>query len=443
MHQLLWMIKMRFDALVIGGGITGLFTALDLSLRGFRVALVERGLIGGGTSGKMHNLIHSGARYVTNDVESATECASEGKVLRRIARPFIRDTGGLFVDVDGDDEFYGEFVNGLKKTGIEYRELSREEALKIEPRLSESVVRAVWVPDGVVYPLSLMTSVAVAAHDNGAIIGQFLKLEAFELRSDKIERAVVRDMVKGELLRLEADVYVNTAGPWVGEVAEKAGVEVSVLPTAGAMVVLNGLLNNLVLNRLRPPSDGDIIVPFNGHSVIGTTASLVESIDELSFSDEEIQFLIEEASAMVPDVKRYGVKAVYGSVRPLIKMGGTGGREVSRKFEVYRHDKPANMVSAVGGKFSTGRLMGESIGNVVARMMGSSKESRTREYVLPELREPRDFADHNLPLMDEDAHFVASLSSTSQGLASDDLWIYSLALISLMRLHRQKLMRLD
>lgn len=434
---------MRYDVLVIGGGITGLFTTLDLALRGFKVGLIERDLIGSGTSGRMHNLIHSGARYVTNDIESALECASEGKILRKIARPFIRDTGGLFVDVDGDDEFYGEFINGLKKTGIEYRELSREEALEIEPRLNRNVVRAVWVPDGVVHPISLMTSIAVAAHDNEVVIGQFLELVGFELKGDKIERAVIKDKVKGDLIKIEADVYVNTAGPWSGEVAEKAGVNVSVLPTAGAMVVISGLLNNLVLNRLRPPSDGDIIVPFNGHSIIGTTASLVENIDELSFSDEEIQFLIDEASAMIPDVKKYSVKAVYGSVRPLIKMGGAGGREASRKFEVYKHDKPENMVSAVGGKFSTGRLMAESIGNMVARMMGSNKESRTKEYVLPQLSGPKDLADHNLPLVSEDAYAIARLLSTSQVLASDDLWIYSLALISLMKHHRQKLIRLD
>lgn len=431
---------MKFDILIVGGGITGLFSALDLSLRGFRVVLVERSIIGSGTSGRMHNLVHSGARYVTNDIESAIECATEGKLLRKIARPFIKDTGGLFVDVDGDDEFYTEFINGLKKVDIEFKELTREEALKIEPRLSEKTIRAVWVPDGVVQPLSLMTSVAIAAHDNQALIGQFMELEGFEMDGDKIKKAIVKDKIKDRIIKIEADVFINATGPWSGIVAEKAGVEVSVLPTAGAMVILNELLSYRVLNRLRPPSDGDIIVPFNGHSIIGTTANIVESVDEVVFSDDEINFLIEEAAAMIPDVRKTDIVTVYGSVRPLIKMGGFGSREVSRKFEVYVHEKPLNFVSAVGGKFSTGRLMGEYIGNIVSRMLGSNKSSLTREFRLPELREEGDLKEYNLSLKDEDIRAITVFLKTSQGLVSGETGIYSLALLSILKNHREKLL---
>jgi Glycerol-3-phosphate dehydrogenase len=45
---------MGFDVVVVGGGVNGLFTALDLSLRGFKVLLLERGSVGSGTSGRMH-----------------------------------------------------------------------------------------------------------------------------------------------------------------------------------------------------------------------------------------------------------------------------------------------------------------------------------------------------------------------------------------------------
>ncbi|WP_252901450.1 FAD-dependent oxidoreductase [Vulcanisaeta sp. JCM 14467] len=41
---------MEFDVAVIGGGINGVFTALDLVLRGLKVILLERGAIGSGTS---------------------------------------------------------------------------------------------------------------------------------------------------------------------------------------------------------------------------------------------------------------------------------------------------------------------------------------------------------------------------------------------------------
>jgi glycerol-3-phosphate dehydrogenase len=56
-------------------------------------------------------------------------------------------------------------------------------------------------------------------------------------------------------------MVVNAAGPWAGEIAAKAQVVVPEVPTAGVMVALDCRLNNLVLNRLNKPSDGDIIVP--------------------------------------------------------------------------------------------------------------------------------------------------------------------------------------
>lgn len=429
---------MRTEVLVIGGGITGLFTALDLSLRGLDVALIEKGLIGGGTSGRMHNLIHSGARYVTNDLESAIECRTEGGILRKIAGDFIRDTGGLFVEIDGLDEFYEEFIRGLRAAGIEHVELSRDEALSLEPRLSKDVARAVWVPDAVVYPLNIMTSVALAAHYHGAFIGQYMELTGFEKRGERVVRAKVRDNLRGDVFEVEADVYVNAAGPWAGEVARMAGAKVEVLPTAGIMVILEKGLSERVINRLRPPSDGDIIVPFNSYSIIGTTATIVESVDEVTYTEDEVSFLIEEASAMIPEARRLRVKGVYGSIRPLVRVeGAAGGRDVSRKFEVYVHRSPENMVTALGGKFSTGRLIGEVASDAVTRLMGVSKGSKTRDYVLPTLSVSSDLREFGLPVAEE-TEALSFLRGASQTLAGDSMYLYALALGALIKHSRQR-----
>src|SRR5436305_4735273 len=53
-----------FDLLILGGGITGAGVALDAALRGYRVALVERGDFAGGTSSASSKLIHGGLRYL-------------------------------------------------------------------------------------------------------------------------------------------------------------------------------------------------------------------------------------------------------------------------------------------------------------------------------------------------------------------------------------------
>src|SRR5713101_7103406 len=53
-----------FDLLILGGGITGAGVALDARLRGFRVALIDKGDFSSGTSSVSSKLIHGGLRYL-------------------------------------------------------------------------------------------------------------------------------------------------------------------------------------------------------------------------------------------------------------------------------------------------------------------------------------------------------------------------------------------
>lgn len=91
------------DVLVIGGGATGAGVLRDLALRGIRCALVEKGDLTHGTTGRYHGLLHSGARYVVKDPQSAEECARENEILRKIIPHCIEETGGLFVVIPADD----------------------------------------------------------------------------------------------------------------------------------------------------------------------------------------------------------------------------------------------------------------------------------------------------------------------------------------------------
>src|SRR5260370_6205645 len=84
---------------VIGGGSTGAGVLRDLSLRGIDAILVEKGDLASGTTGRSHGLLHSGGRYCVNDEQAAIECVEEGRILRRIPRSTVEDTGGYSVSV--------------------------------------------------------------------------------------------------------------------------------------------------------------------------------------------------------------------------------------------------------------------------------------------------------------------------------------------------------
>ncbi|MEM3836062.1 MAG: FAD-dependent oxidoreductase [Desulfurococcaceae archaeon] len=370
-----------FDAIIIGGGSTGLWTTLDLTLRGFSVLLVERNTIGSGTSGKLHGLLHSGARYAVTDPNSAKECIQENIILTKIAPHAIEDTGGYFVSITKEDEeFKDSFLSGLKNTGIPFQEIKPSEAIKEEPELGREVKSVIYVPDKVVYATDLLTSIEYTAFANGALILEHAEVVKIEESRNEGLMVKIHDKISNKDYIFSAKVIVNAAGPWAGHVARSAGINVEVLPTAGTMTVVARRLTRRVINRLRPPSDGDILVPYSNVSIMGTTAFIVEDPDNVTVPEGDPIFLIEEGSKMVPKLKETPIIRSYLSVRPLIKIQTKEGRierMASRDFQVVVHEKPKNMVTVIGGKFTTGRLMGEKVGDIVTEILGGKKGSKT------------------------------------------------------------------
>src|SRR5881227_3321448 len=76
----------KFDLLILGGGITGAGVALDAALRGFRVALIDKGDFASGTSNVSSKLVHGGLRYLEHgDFPLVYEALHERHLLLRNA----------------------------------------------------------------------------------------------------------------------------------------------------------------------------------------------------------------------------------------------------------------------------------------------------------------------------------------------------------------------
>src|ERR1700740_1920100 len=63
-RNVLALTERGFDLLILGGGITGAGVALDASLRGLSVALIDKGDFASGTSSISSKLVHGGLRYL-------------------------------------------------------------------------------------------------------------------------------------------------------------------------------------------------------------------------------------------------------------------------------------------------------------------------------------------------------------------------------------------
>jgi glycerol-3-phosphate dehydrogenase len=373
---------------IVGGGGTGGALAHDLALRGLRVTLLERAELTSGTTGRHHGLLHSGARYAVSDASSAVECIAENRILRRIAPGSFEENGGLFVALSDEDMDYRPgFVAACAAAGIPARELTAAEALALEPGLNPALKAAVWVPDATMDAMRLPLRFFATALVNGARLQPFTEVTALEKAGRRVTGVVARDHLSGRDLRLEADLVVNAAGPWCGRLAAMAGAAVPVRPSPGVLLAVVGRLCDLVVNRLHPAADGDIVVPQRSLSIVGTSAWTVDDPDDLDVPDEHVRAMYREGAKLVPAVATARERAVWSAARPLVGAAGCGpgGRELSRTFKCFDHeecDGVGGLVTITGGKATTLRAMAEATADLVCAKLGVDAPCRTREVVL-------------------------------------------------------------
>lgn len=372
--------------LIVGGGGTGGALAHDLTLRGLRVTLVERGEFTSGTTGRHHGLLHSGARYAVDDHESAVECIEENTILRRIAPGSFEENDGLFVAVDDEDMAYlDDFLAGCAASGIPTQQLTPAQALRLEPGLNPDLRAAVRVPDATMDAMRMPLRFFATAKHHGATLLNHVRVTSLLMSGGTVTGAEVRDLVTGKDARIEADLTVNATGPWSEQIARMAGVDVPIRPSPGVMLAVRGRLCSMVVNRLHHSGDGDIVVPQRALSVVGTSSWVVEDPDDLAVPQDHVRRMIEEGAKLVPAVRGAAFRAAWSAARPLIgSRDADSGRELSRTFKTIDHapEGVKGFVTITGGKATTLRGMAEVCANEVCRKLGIDATCRTREFQL-------------------------------------------------------------
>lgn len=406
------------EILVIGGGATGLGVAWDAALRGYKTLLVEKGDLAHGTSGRYHGLLHSGARYVVRDPRSAVDCYKENLLLKKLLPSAIEDTGGLFVALDEDPPDYVDpFLAGCRAAGIPAEELTPAAAAASEPLLNPRLARAFRVPDAACDSFDAAHAVLGAIQAAGGEVWLRHKLVSLLMDAGRVQGAELENIKTGERVRLLADLVINCTGAWAGQVAGLAGCQVRVTPGKGTMVAMNYRLTNTVINRLKPPSDGDILVPVGTVAVIGTTEVVVASADQYAIEPWEIELLMLEGQKLLPRFREFRALRAWAGVRPLFQdkaapptarvdpvpadslsehaarsaLPEPDSRLMTRSHAILDHaarDGVDGLISVVGGKFTTFRLMAEEALDLAGVKLSTERKCLTAETPIDPVGHP-------------------------------------------------------
>jgi glycerol-3-phosphate dehydrogenase len=369
-----------YDLVIVGGGITGAGVARDAVLRGLRVALIEKGDYGSGTSSKSSKMIHGGLRYLEHGeiglvFESVSERAVQSKVAPHLVRPMP-----FLVPIYKQNKPGLELMNiglwiydtlALFRAPKLHKTFRGAKALELEPQLTpDGLTGALEYYDCVTDDARLVLENIVDAEERGADCRSYTEAVRLERHDDgQVHAVVVRDLFTGEESTLSTKAVIMAAGAWTDEANTKLEIDVGrdlLRRTKGVHLVFPR--EKLPLKRavtLLSPVDGRVLfaIPWLGRTVIGTTDTDFEgSADNVWADQADAEYLCESLNIYFPkaDFRPQDVISTWAGLRPLISQGEAEDEsDVSREHEIFV--RPDGVVIVAGGKLTTYRRMAKEV----------------------------------------------------------------------------------
>ena len=210
----------RWDMIVIGGGATGLGTALDAASRGYSTLLLEANDFGKGTSSKSTKLIHGGVRYLRQgNVKMVMKALRErGRLLKNaphIAHPlrFVIPCYKWW-----HKAWYGlgmKVYDALaRRLGIgPSRLLSREKTLEYIPGINATgLLGGVEYWDGQFDDTRLLISIAHTAVQKKAVLLNYIEVLGLIKENGQVKGVRARDSESGEEYTFTGRSIINATG---------------------------------------------------------------------------------------------------------------------------------------------------------------------------------------------------------------------------------------
>jgi glycerol-3-phosphate dehydrogenase len=395
----------RFDLLVIGGGITGAGVAREAALRGLRVALLERDDFAAGTSSRSSRLVHGGVRYLEHGHLSLVFEASRERRLQllRLAPHLVRPLAFTWPVYRGARVPRWKLRAGLALYDALalFRNVGRHEGLDVdslldgEPELArDGLLGGFRYWDAATDDTRLTLAIALAAREAGAVVLNHADVTGGLLEGGRLAGVHAVDRIDGSPFVVHAAEVVNCTGPWSDATAALTGVPAArpVLGAAGAHLALpRQRVGNRDAITLTSPVDGRVmfVLPAGPHTIVGTTERpATGGPDAVRASGAEVDYLLRSVNARLPHaaLTRDDVIAAWAGIRPLAGVRAPAGRRdtgsASREHAVER---AANgLVSVTGGKLTTWRAMAvDIVDRVTGRRSDRAASRRSREEPLP------------------------------------------------------------
>lgn len=387
LHQHILAENSNWDLIIIGGGATGLGTALDAASRGLKTLLVEQSDFAKGTSSRSTKLVHGGVRYLAQgDIALVRHALKERGLLQQNAKHLVNKEAFLIpcynwfsvikylAGLTLYDWLSGKYSFGKSKY------FNKSETLNMMPGIKEKGLKgSIRYYDGKFDDARLAINIAQTAVENGAVLLNYTKVTAL-LKSDGdvVTGVETEDVITGEKAKHYGKVVINATGVFVDDILQmnNPNAKKMVRPSQGVHVVLDkSFLNSESALMIPKTSDGRVLfaVPWHEHLLVGTTDTPLDEHNlEPRALKQEVDFIMATATSYFKRKPlEKDILSVFSGLRPLAaptNNNGNSTKEISRDHKLMVSAK--GLITITGGKWTTYRLMAEETVNLAISHAG-------------------------------------------------------------------------
>lgn len=354
-----------FDVTIIGSGVTGAAVARELSKYNLKTCVVEKAIdVASGTSKANSGIVHAGEDPIPGTLKAKMNVRGNemfDKLQEEIDFPFKRNESFVLCFDEKDIEKLEELrQRGLKNGLPDTMEiLNREEALKLEPNLSEYVVAALRLPTGgIVSPYEFNIALAESAAMNGV---------EFKLETEIIDIEKKQD---GYILRtnkcdIETKVVVNAAGVFGDKINNMVSEKkYHITARKGEYLLFDKTVGDMVQRTIfqlpTKMGKGVLVTPTaDGNLLLGPTSVDVEEKDDFETTREGLDTVAEKAKLSIKEIPMRQVITSFAGLR---------AHEENSDFIIGEAEDAENFINAIGIE-SPGLTSAPAIGEYIRAMI--------------------------------------------------------------------------
>src|SRR5690625_678968 len=239
----------EWDFIIVGGGATGLGTAVDAASRGYKTLLLEMDDFAKGTSSRSTKLVHGGARYLEQgNVPLVFEALKERGLLMRNAPHLVHNQSFVvpyYTWWRGPYYWLGlriyDLLSGKRGLGPS-RHLPVQSTLAEVPTLrSEGLRGGIMYQDGQFDDSRLAINLAQTSAEQGGVVINYMKVTDLLKSSGQVRGIRAKDMLNGEEYEIRGRTVINATGVFADNILkmDQADSAPIIKPSQGIHIVID------------------------------------------------------------------------------------------------------------------------------------------------------------------------------------------------------------